>query len=201
MQRPILTLGTLLFTAISAPAATVLVVDISDPSAVTFTATANFSQTNSSLNIGFAGFTIQNFLATPASIPSSTLGIGDLSPTGSSFIYSGIGTFNYEANNGNFVAANDLSVFSNNGAPGPDSQTFSTGSRAFNGVLTIDLSTWASSLPAAGATGDVISGYLMSGTADHGEIVGQFVVVPEPGSALLGGLGLLILGIRRRSLH
>ncbi|WP_367872844.1 PEP-CTERM sorting domain-containing protein [Luteolibacter sp. Populi] len=201
VQHPILTFGISLFTAISAQAATVLVVDISNPAAVTFTSTPNFSQTNSSLNIGTAGFTIRNFLASPASIPSSTLGLGNLSPTGSTFVYSGMATFSYEANDGNFTSANDLSVFSNGGGPGAASQVFSTGTRAFNGVLTIDLSAYVSSLPAAGVTGDVISGYFLSGTADHGETVGQFVVIPEPGSVLLGGLGFLILGFRRRSIR
>lgn len=181
-------------------AANVLTIDISNPAAVIFTSTPALSQTNSSLNIGFDGFTIQNFFVITVLVPSSTVATGNLQPTGSTMFYGGTGSFNYEANNGVFTTGNDLSVFSNGGAPLAGSQVFSTGLRAFNGVMTIDFSSFAAALPTAGSTGTIYSGYLASGTPGQGLVVGQYSVVPEPSTIALGLIGLAGLTSRRRSL-
>ena len=197
MQRPLLSSFVGLFLlAAPAQAFTVLVIDISNPAAVTFTATGNVSLVNSSLNMALGGFTIQNFLATPEWLDELTT--GDLHPTGSAYVYAGLGTFDYEGGSGNFGSANDLSIYSNGGSSTTElSQVFSTSSPAFNGVMTVNFSEFASSLPAAGTTGNVRAGYLI-GESGHTGIVGDYIVVPEPSSALLGGLGALALLKRRR---
>lgn len=181
-----------------ADAAVVLVIDISNPAAVTFTSTSANSQTNSSLNIGSEGFTIQNFFTSSANYASATGVGGNLAPTGSSFTYTQLGTFNFEANNGNFVAGNDLSIYSSGGTTA-GSQVFSTGTRAFNGVATVDFSSTPGALPTSGTTGNVYSGYFQSGTTGHGLLIGTFQVVPEPSSLLICALGLTVVcGKRRR---
>lgn len=180
-------------------AANVLTIDISNPAAVTFTSTPALSETNSSLNIGTDGFTIQNFFALTVLVPDSTLATGDLMPTGSTFVYAGMGTFSFEANNGTFAAGNDLSVFAN-GAPMAGSQVFSTVTRAFNGTMVVDMSPYIAALPAAGTTGTVYSGFRSSGITGHGLVVGQYSVVPEPNSIALALLGMTALARRKRSL-
>ncbi|MFD0894651.1 hypothetical protein KBB96_05470 [Luteolibacter ambystomatis] len=179
-------------------AALVLVIDVSNPAAVTITSTSANSQTNSSLNIGSDGITIQNFFTSAANYASSTAVVGNLAPTGSGFTYAQLGTFNFEANNGNFTAGNDLSIYAT-GATTAGSQVFSTSTRAFNGVAIVDFSSTPGALPTAGTTGNVYSGYFQSGTTGHGLLIGTFQVVPEPSPLLICALGLTVAcGKRRR---
>ncbi len=185
-------------------AAVVLQIDVSDPSAVVIKATPGLSLTTSNLRRALDGITIENFFTSAVNYPASSNSSGDLIDTlgiVNQGGFSGFGTFEYSNNDGAFGSANDLSVFRNGGDGTPD-QIFTTGTRAFTGSETFDFSSTASAIPASGTTGDVITGYFNSGTPDHGEVIGQWVVViPEPSSALLGALGLLLVAKRRRSVR
>lgn len=177
--------------------AVVLEIDVSDPSAVTFTSSGGMSSTLSSLDASLEGFTIENFFSTEVDL-FGALG-GTLSPTvGTSSAYSAIGTFNYSANNGTFTAGDDLSVYVS-GSEGADSQVFNTTTAAFVGAASIDLSAFIASLPAPGTSGHIITGYFQSGTPDHGEVIGQWSVtaVPEPSSTALWALGMAGMLLRR----
>lgn len=197
VHRPLLSsLAGLFLLAAPAQAFTVLVIDISNPAAVTFTSTGSVSLVDSSLNMSLGGFSIQNFFAT--AVWADEIATGNLHPTGSPYVYSGLGTFDYEGGTGFFGSSNDLSIYSNGGASTTElSQVFSTDSSAFNGVMTVNFSEFASSLPAAGTAGNVRAGYLI-GELGHTGIVGEYIVVPEPSAVLLGGLGALALLKRRR---
>ncbi|YCM42491.1 hypothetical protein V2O64_14365 [Verrucomicrobiaceae bacterium 227] len=200
-QSPLLfgALTTLLSFAGQATAAVVLEIDISNPAAVVFSATSGTSSTDSTLRRTYDGFTIENFFTTEVTYSNLSDSTGDLvDQLGIGPSYSGFGTFEYSDNVGDFKAANDLSIFTNEGDAVPN-QVFAVGSVAFTGSETYDFSSTPAALPSPGATGNVISGYFQSGTADHGEVIGQWVVVvPEPSAAVLGVLGMLMLVKRKR---
>lgn len=181
----------------AADAAVVMTVDVTDFSAVTFTATGNFASDNNTLNSSLEGFTVEDFLTTMSMAIANGSGnvTGDLtSAQGGSGPYSGLGTFDYDANDGIFKAGNDLSIYTN-GAADTGNQIFSTLGVAFTGTAVVDFTAVKDFLPTVGTIGNVISGYWKSGTVDHGEIVGQWQVVPEPSAAAmlaLCGAGLLL---------
>jgi hypothetical protein len=181
-----------------ANAAVVFQVDLSDPAVTRIIATSALSGTDSNLSIGLDGITIENFFTSSVLYPQTTTFGGNLSPSGTSVTYDGLGTFDYSDNSGNFKAGDDLSVFAN--ATG--AQDFSTSETAFTGEAEIDFSAAVAELPqTVGATGNVISGYFNSGTADHGEIIGQWeviAVVPEPSFNCLLGLGFALCATGRR---
>ncbi len=180
-------------------AAVVLVVDVSDPSAVTFTAQDAASDVSSSLNRSFEGLTIENFFTASITVSANPPRpiAGDLTPSLGiqTNPYVGTGTFDY-GNSTNFGPGNDLSVFADNTVE--NSQQFTAGQRAFNGQAIIDFSTEAAVLPSVGSTGDVITGFDPSNTGE-GLVIGQWTVVPEPSSTLMLFAALIGFGsVRRR---
>ncbi len=190
---------TLSFSTLS-HAVTVLIIDVTNPSAVTFTSTNGASASDSSLAVGTVGFTIENFLINLETLPSLAVA-GNLSVTRGSVLaaYDTLGTFAYGSSNTALGLGDDLSLFSSStGNNTPSSQIFENGQRAFSGVATADFSSIASSLPAAGTTGSVITGFESSGVFDHGELIGEWTVVPEPSSSFMALAGLSLLGLSRR---
>ncbi len=178
-------------------AAVVLVVDVSDPSAVTFTAQDAASDISSSLNRSMEGITIENFFSTISDVRTVRFVGGNLTPSLGiqTNPYVGTGTFDYGGSI-EFGIADDLSVFANNTVE--NSQQFTAGQRAFNGQATIDFSTEAAALPSLGSTGDVITGFNPN-NAGEGLIIGQWTVVPEPSSTLMLCAALIGFGsVRRR---
>lgn len=193
----------LLLSLVASPfvsAVTVLEIDVTNPAAVTFTATNGVSATDSTLIRNMDGITVRDFFTSVVNYPSSSNNTGNLydsEQTGGN-AYTGFGTFEYSDNDGAFKPANDLSVFANGGDSVLD-QVFITGRVAFTGIATYNFSSTAAALPAAGTSGDVITGYFTTGTADHGEGIGQWIIVPEPsvfGLFLLGGITFCF--VRRR---
>jgi hypothetical protein len=86
-----------------------------------------------------------------------------------------------------------LNIFSSGG--GGFLMSFLDTDPAVNGLLEGDLSVGGiTGLPTPGASGNVYAGGLESVN-----IIGQWEVVPEPGTALLMGLGLAGLGAAGRS--
>ena len=179
---------------VASNASVTLQINVSNPSAVTVQAVAGVSQTDSSLSIGLDGITLENLFTTDVNYPNTTTFTGDLSPSGTASMYNGLGTFDFDANDGVFTSGDDLSMYFN----GVGTQVFDTSTNAFTGVATIDFSSTPGALPAIGTSGNIYSGYFKSGTADHGEIVGQWQVVPEPSSATLLLSGACIALVRRR---
>ncbi len=179
----------------------ILEIDLSDSSAIQIQSVpTGLSSTDASLSIAGAGFTIENFFTSAVTYPNTTSMAGNLSPNlGTTFVYNGLGTFDFDANNGDFTAGDDLSFYKDASPSG--TQIFSIGIAAFTGTGTVNFSATPGALPGLGATGNVYTGFRQSGLTDHGEVIGQWRVsaVPEPSSLLLFGLTLVGLTRRRRS--
>ena len=181
--------------ATSSRASVLLEVDLSDTSNVTVTATAGTSDTDSSLNMSFEGFTIENFFTSAVDFSATAVVGGDLrSVLGAAGPYAFFGTFEFDDDNGLFTTANDMSVIAD-GNLGAASQVFSTGTQAFSGAGSMDLSSVAASLPGTGTSGNLYTGFFKTGQADHGEVIGTWLVVPEPPAEALGIASLLTVGL------
>jgi hypothetical protein len=177
-----------------------LVINVTDPSAVTFTATSENAYGTASIAVNFTGgITLENFFPFNQSI---TVGdpavlVGNLTPSGTSTAYNEFVTFNYDANTGTVESGDDLSVY-NVDAPNVDTQDFVSGATAFTGFSTVDLTGYT--LPTEGTWGAINIGY----KADHGGTIGYWTVVttqvPEAStySLFAGALALAWVVARRR---
>ncbi len=197
MFRNALTILSLLTLGSTASFAAILLeIDISDPSAVTFTATSNNASSDSSLNASSNGFTIEGFFLSNPTVDYIDGNVtGTLSPvTGTTQTYAIAGTFDYLSGTETFGPGNDLNVTANGNA-GSNSQVFSTSSTAFTGTAVMDLSSYVANLPLAGASGSIYPGYSL-GPA----VIGEWSVVPEPSTYALGAgmLALCALALRQR---
>lgn len=178
---------------LSMPAAVILIIDISDPSHVTFTSTNANAQNDDEDSwlqegislIGFFQASVEElyFFDTPSGLQSP----------GGSFAYStltGINFFDPLSPD----TYQDLSIFGS----GFSTQDFTTSARALSGSSTADLTDLQASLPAVGSTGDIYSG---DGISFGGPVIGQYTVVPEPaaiGLLACGGMLTLLRGRKRR---
>ena len=195
MKKPCITIVALalVFSAANSVAQNILIINDSDPAAVTFTATTNDSIGTETMNSFNDGLTLGAFLTN-----SNPGFFGDpLAPT----------TLTTAANMspvydmwGNDFADFDLYRYAND----PDSnsgETVTTGSQALAGAATADLSVVRSFLPAPGTSGAVYSG---SEDSPDFALIGYYEVVPEPNPEALilaGSLTLLIMWrwrLRRR---
>jgi len=178
---------------LSTPAAVILIIDISDPSQVTFTSTNANAQNDDEDSwlqegislIGFFQASVEDlyFFDTPSGLRSP----------GGSFAYStltGINFFDPLSPD----TYQDLSIFGS----GFSTQDFSTGARALSGSSTADLTDLLASLPPVGTTGNIYSG---DGISFEGPVIGQYTVVPEPaaiGLLTCGGIFAFLRGRKRR---
>lgn len=172
----------------TACAQVLLTVDISDPSAVTFTATGLAPSANDNTVSGTIGFTLLGFL-TSADDLLSTSGLGDLEAPGMTSAYDAFAALDYAG--GVFDPGVDINLWGGSGV-----QNFSTGAPAFTGTFTIDLTAIASLLPSAGHSGTIQVG----DGSETGAVIGQYQVVPEPSAVLLTTLacGTVLIFRRRR---
>jgi hypothetical protein len=157
-----------------AKAGVVLEVDVTNPSAVTFTATGAFSAVDSSSTVTFDGISALGFLTSSGGnaeqFTTSTLRPSNVSSSGAYIAYQ------FDTN------GVDLDMYTTDGLP---AQVFSTSVAALVGQLVANLSFWTSQLPSAGASGNVIAGY----PGNSGGVIGtwQAVAVPEPSTYALAG--------------
>ncbi len=175
-----------------------LEIDVSNPSAVVFTATDAFSAQNHNSATTYDGISILNFFTSNSAfidyndqaVPGDWAFVSsDLSPSGTADLYDSIGTFNIEVST-SWAAGNDLCI---NGYQKYSTQVFSTSQTAFTGSAVKDMAGGfqdnSAYLPAVGTMGDIIVGYEQSNP-----VIGQWQIVPEPSSIgliLVGGLGLV----------
>jgi PEP-CTERM motif len=186
MKKSLLTalvgLGFSLLSVGAAQAQILLTVDISNPSAVTFTATGAAPAISANVGSYANGIDLLTFFIDDAGIsntfsdPFSTLTTADAS-TGPALTDAAVDNFS--------PLSVDLSIFKFNSGAG---MTFTKGQPAFLGTLTLNLS--AEPIPAGLATGNILAGYSQGGPQ---VVIGQWEVVPEPSTwaLFLGGLGLL----------
>jgi hypothetical protein len=197
--------------ASAARGAVVLVVDVSNPAAVTFTATGAFADINYNLPNAQFGVSLADFFTQPiptndtevGTLPHHDLASGNLTPTGG-------GTPYYQWNGSDVgIRTKELwfDVFA-------DIPVYSTSAPAFTGSATIDLSSIAyvfeagetfhtnhlttPYLPSVGSTGNVVVGPQASGYP----AIGSYLVVPEPSLAAWPAASVLSLGawaVKRRN--
>lgn len=179
----------LTFAGSTASGAILLQVDPSNPSAVSFAAIPNFAQNPDSSGNTAGGIVLEDIFAADAQITISlTLNSSNLTPAGA-----GVEFTDYSNQSPGVGGDTNLNLWRSPGVS--QGMDFTTNSPALSGSATADLS--AQTLQPAGTTGDI---FVLYSNGTRGAVIGQYQIVPEPGTSVLclGSLaGLLIL--RRRS--
>jgi hypothetical protein len=184
----------LVFAPVCAAQAQILLnIDVSPTGTVTIIATDNASVADVAAgNDFFDGVDLLNFF-------TNDVGFGPVGGTIQSTLTTGTGSLTFDSAYGDTYgfgdAARDLNLYASNGSGVPE--TFSTGTAAFTGTFTIDLSGDLGALPTANASGSIISGANGVGT-DTPIGTWQVVIAPEPSVWMLFLAGLLLLVLYRR---
>ena len=174
-----------------------LIVNDSDPSAVTFSATSAAPFTSDSTHFFYDGIDLMSLFSDPvAPLPTNltpsvtTTGLTTLSDDKDAFDSSYVDHIS-----GTEV---DFNLYTRTTAAQTDAEDFSVDSQAFTGTAIVDLSDFASLLPASGI-GELFAGY--SGQYNPSienplVLLGDYEVVPEPSQwslLLVGAAGLFAL--------
>ena len=182
---PLLIVLTAVWCGTASQAAVLITVDVSNPFAVTFTATGNFPLISGNVPSG-NGVTLFNFYTADTSTDVSIS--GTLKANGMSQPYGNAAGWDFW--NGDYIGP-DLNIYRL-----PDiTQDFQTGAAAFTGASSGDFSALSAILPSIGSSGNISIGF-----SPPSQIIGTYEVVPEPSTALLAalGVGALFLARRRR---
>jgi hypothetical protein len=163
-----------------------LIVDDSNPSNVTFTATGNNAGAYDSSTTEAAGVDLLNFFAN--AIVGSYLASGTLTPAGN-----GTAAYNQATIDNYSVTGIDLNY--RNGSLSPDAdQIFdpTLPDPALHGMDWVNFFSVDFDLPAPGTFGNILSG---NSTENSGVIIGTWEAVPEPANTgLAAGLAALAAG-------
>lgn len=178
----------------SVSAAPLLTIDVSDTSAVTFTATGNSSSVSFS-EFGAVGFSLEDFFSGPTGIDRTAIASSSPNLRGgtNSYLFDLVGTgFANNASEDDLLFAGNEDVFYN----------MTTSDPAFTGSIILDLSAFSGLLRGVGTTGDIFHDFVPFEGVTFGtwEIVsGNATPVPLPSSLplLLAGFGILGLVKRR----
>ena len=172
-------------------AAVVLTIDISNPSAVVVTAVANNAQVAGTLPVDYyGGISLQDFFTGTVDLTAGVSITGTWIGQGTVNRYNELVSFTYGSPD--IVPGTDLSIY-HNVVDSEQNQNFVTTAPPFTGTGTFSLA-GVTSLPALGITGNVRIGF-------NGEdnILGQYLVIPEPTSMALLATSALLLARRRRA--
>lgn len=184
-----------------------ITVDDTDPAAVTFTATTNPSLASDSSHNTSDGVDLTVFFTAEEDDLDTSVTTAGLT----TFVDVASSPFDTAAPDSLSGSLVDLNFFTNGDTASP--MTFTEGTQAFLGQIVVDLSAAGSALPAAGYIGNIYSGYNNVGIGPPPEelqtvdaitnqvLIGQYIVVPEPGPGILmlvGGGALAALGWRGR---
>ncbi len=163
----------------------ILIVDVTNPAAVTFTGTGAFASANASSGTVTFPIWLAGFYTVAQDQTTMTATSTTLETTGAGH------TLGWAATR---AIPGYTSLVLRQGPP--SAENFSVSSPAFTGMATFDLSSVAAGLPSAGSSGNVLS-YNNSVTT----VVGTYSVtgVPEPSVyGLTGGLACLGFALLRR---
>ncbi|MEL6951778.1 MAG: VPLPA-CTERM sorting domain-containing protein [Pseudomonadota bacterium] len=167
----------------AASSATLLTVDVSDPSAVTFTGTGAAADVATSVD-AFVGISLLDFYS---SVPTG------FAVAGSSTLTAGT---NADLLDGEFRAGSAVNFLGSLVV-----LNFTTTDAAFSGTFTVDYTANASFLPSVGTTGSIVTGDNLFQA--FGDPFGEWAViapVPLPAGFPLLALGLgALYGLKRRS--
>ena len=178
--RALLLVGALFTTGEMVMGQSILInINQANPAAVTFTATVNNSSGNDSSTLNIFGVDLIGYF-TSAIAPSSATVSGTLTPNGTSTAYT-----RWITDSLLNTSAVDLNFYVTSS---PQAQTFSTGTPAFTGTATINLSSVLASLPVSNANGQIYSG----NGSSPGVVIGRWVVVPEPSVQSIITFGAMI---------
>jgi PEP-CTERM motif len=178
----------------------ILYIDDSNPAAVRIYSSGGDATASNSTTVAEDGADLLGFFPTSAAGGGNYMGAsgnltapGDLAYNEEHPDDQSVGTTNIQSISGSFL---DLTLFLTASDGDTTPQNFTTGSPAFTGTMTMDLSAYAGDLPTPGSTGTVIAGW--SG-GEIGGAIGEWEVVPEPSTyaMVLAGLGLLVFWRRR----
>ncbi len=169
------------------PSEVVLIVDVSVPDQVTITATGGLSAVDAS-GSDSTGFYLDGIFG-PGTSSLGASGGGDLTSANnlsdnSPVLFRGFG------------GDSGLNVYSYTDDP---SSTFTAGATAFSGSGTWTISSGAYAELLAGATSGNV--YFPADTSDDiagANLIGEYIVIPEPTSLALLGMGVSIVLVRRR---
>jgi hypothetical protein len=167
-----------------------ILIDInqSNPSAVQFITTGASSFVNDSIHLNTDGVDLNSYFT--ASVAGGGAATGSLIPAGTTAAYNAWVPDDLN-NSPNNVDLNLYVIGS------PTFQNFNISSAAFTGTATVNLSSLLADLPSTGTIGYIYSGY--SGSRPQGQVIGEWVVVPEPsveaqlalGAVVFAGLALV----------
>jgi hypothetical protein len=185
---PSLVLAAGLFAAIFPAAGSplpILTINESNSTIVTITGTGNDAVQTDGTTLANAGVDLMNFFTAAVAAGPTPVSGSSLEPVSGGIVYEFWGSDTYQ-----WVASQDLNLFSASAV----AQTFVSGTPAFGGTVTVDLSSYIAELPAFGASGFVYPGNSGgSGTVQQPIGIWQVVAVPEPSAITLLALGAMAL--------
>lgn len=160
-----------------------ILIDINqtDPSAVQFIATVNGAVVADSSQYNLYGVDLITYFTTSVA-SGSAVTTGNLIPAGTIGAYT-----QWHADNLNATGNESLNLYTSSGIP--QLQAFTIANPAFTGTAIIDLSSLLADLPATGMSGNIYSGDVLS----SGQVIGQWVVVPEPSVKAQFAFGAIVL--------
>lgn len=179
-------LSAILVSCVASSAATVLLVDVSDPSAVKISSSGANADADSDNVPEAAGIDLLRFFTGAVNMSVMYVNSSSLTPSGGN-AYS---NFEGDDYSGSLV---DLNLISSSLSA---MQNFSTTTPAFTGEAYLDLSGFTAFLPTVGTSGNILVGANME---TYGTVIGQWQAVPEPQTYALIAMGLVgIYFVRRR---